>query len=232
MSYARGSVNITTDYMDVAMKIHGGNFLLSFLGGLSRANKRILSVCADSVMISLSYWGAFWIRLEYEWPFSDLHHWLLLAALIVFSISIFVRLGLYRAVLRYVSFRVLWTIALGATLSTIFLVLVAFYFSVLLPRTVSVIFFTFLILSVGGVRLFFRALLNTTTLARVQVIIYGAGASGRQLQMALLQGSEFYPVAFVDDDIAKQGCMIQNTLVYSSSQLSILIEHHGVKKYY
>lgn len=230
MRYARGYVNITTDYMDVAMKIHGGNFLLSFLGGLSRANKRILSVCADSVMISLSYWGAFWIRLEYEWPFSDLHHWLLLAALIVFSISIFVRFGLYRAVLRYVSFRVLWTIALGATLSTIFLVLVAFYFSVLLPRTVSVIFFTFLILSVGGVRLFFRALLNTTTLARVQVIIYGAGASGRQLQMALLQGSEFYPVAFVDDDIAKQGCMIQNTLVYPSSQLSILIEHHGVKK--
>ncbi|MGL5119238.1 MAG: polysaccharide biosynthesis protein [Plesiomonas shigelloides] len=212
------------------MKIHGGNFLLSFLGGLSRANKRILSVCADSVMISLSYWGAFWIRLESEWPISNLHHWFLLAALIVFSINIFVRLGLYRAVLRYVSFRVLWTIALGATLSTIFLVLVAFYFNVFLPRTVSVIFFTFLILFVGGVRLFFRALLNTTTLARVQVIIYGAGASGRQLQMALLQGSEFYPVAFVDDDIAKQGCMIQNTLVYPSSQLSILIEHHGVKK--
>ena len=44
---------------------------------------------------------------------------------------------------------------------------------------------------VGGVRLFFRALLNTTRLARTQVLIYGAGSSGRQLQVALLQGNEF-----------------------------------------
>lgn len=212
------------------MKAHGGNFLFNFLGGLSRAHKRIISVCADSIMISLTYWGAFWIRLEDEWPLSNVRHWFLLAALILFSISIFVRLGLYRAVLRYVSFRVLWTIALGAALSTTFLVLAAYYLNVFLPRTVSAIYFTFLVFFIGGVRLFFRALLNTTTLSRIQVIIYGAGVSGRQLQMALLQGSEFYPVAFVDDDISKQGCLIQNTLVYSSSQLPILIEHHGVKK--
>ena len=80
---------------------------------------------------------------------------------------------------------------------------------------------------VGGVRLFFRALLNTTRLARTQVLIYGAGSSGRQLQVALLQGNEFYPVAFVDDDPAKQGCVIQGCTVYNSAQLPTLIDHHG-----
>ena len=211
-------------------RLPSGSWLLTGLGSLSRTSKRVVSVAVDMLLITLTYWGAYWIRLEHSWPIDSPHHWALLGAIIIVSISLFVRLGLYRAVLRYVSFRVLWTISLGAFLSTCFFVISAFYFDILLPRTVSVIYLSFLVLLVGGVRLFFRALLNTTRLARTQVLIYGAGSSGRQLQMALLQGNEFYPVAFVDDDLAKQGCVIQGCTVYNSSQLPILIDHHGVQK--
>ncbi|MGL5391082.1 MAG: polysaccharide biosynthesis protein [Shewanella sp.] len=206
------------------------NWLLTGLGSLSRTCKRAISVAVDMLLITMTYWGAYWIRLEHNWPIDSPHHWALLGAIIIVSISVFVRLGLYRAVLRYVSFRVLWTISLGAFLSTCFFVLSAFYFDIFLPRTVSVIYLSFLVLLVGGVRLFFRALLNTTRLARTQVLIYGAGSSGRQLQMALLQGNEFYPVAFIDDDPAKQGCVIQGSTVYHSAQLPTLIDHHGVQK--
>ena len=208
----------------------GGGWLLTCLGSLSRARKRTISVAVDSLLISVAYWGAYLIRLELRWPIDSPQHWALLGGIILVSISLFVRLGLYRAVLRYVSFRVLWTISLGAFLSTCFFVISAFYFDIFLPRTVSVIYLSFLVLLVGGVRLFFRALLNTTRLARTQVLIYGAGSSGRQLQMALLQGNDFYPVAFVDDDPAKQGCVIQGCTVYHSAQLPTLIDHHGVQK--
>lgn len=208
----------------------GGSWLLTCLGSLSRASKRAISVAVDTLLITMAYWGAYWIRLEHSWPIASPHHWVLLCAIIVLSISVFVRLGLYRAILRYVSFRVLWTISLGAFVSTSFFVISAFYFDIFLPRTVSVIYLSFLVLMVGGVRLFFRALLNTTRLARTQVLIYGAGSSGRQLQVALLQGNEFYPVAFVDDNPAKQGCVIQGCTVYNSAQLPTLIDHHGVKK--
>lgn len=208
----------------------GGSWLLTCLGSLSRASKRTISVAVDSLLISVAYWGAYLIRLELRWPIDSPQHWALLGGIILVSISVFVRLGLYRAVLRYVSFRVLWTISLGAFLSTCFFVISAFYFDIFLPRTVSVIYLSFLVLLVGGVRLFFRALLNTTRLARTQVLIYGAGSSGRQLQMALLQGNDFYPVAFVDDDPAKQGCVIQGCTVYNSAQLPTLIDHHGVQK--
>ncbi|UCA10517.1 nucleoside-diphosphate sugar epimerase/dehydratase [Aeromonas enteropelogenes] len=208
----------------------GGHWLLTCLGSLSRTSKRAVSVMVDMLLISISFWGAYWIRLERDWPIDNTHHWMLLGAIIVISIALFVRLGLYRAVLRYVSFRVLWTISLGAFLSTCFFVMTAFYFDVFLPRTVSVIYLSFLVLLVGGVRLFFRALLNTARLARTQVLIYGAGSSGRQLQVALLQGNEFFPVAFVDDDPAKQGCVIQGCTVYNSAQLQTLINEHGVQK--
>jgi FlaA1/EpsC-like NDP-sugar epimerase len=99
----------------------------------------------------MAYWGAYWIRLEHSWPIASPRHWALLCAIIVLSISVFVRLGLYRAILRYVSFRVLWTISLGAFVSTSFFVISAFYFDIFLPRTVSVIYLSFLVLMVGGV---------------------------------------------------------------------------------
>ena len=208
----------------------GGSWLLACLGSLSRTSKRAVSVTVDIFLVGISFWGAYWIRLERGWPIDSPKHWALLGAIVVVSIGLFIRLGLYRAVLRYVSFRVLWTISLGAFLSTCFFVVAAFYFDIFLPRTVSVIYLSFLVLLVGGARLFFRALLNTTRLARTQVLIYGAGSSGRQLQVALLQGNEFFPVAFVDDDPAKQGCVIQGCTVYSSNQLPTLIYQHGVQK--
>lgn len=137
--------------------IPGGNWLLMCLGSLSRASKQAVSVIVDIILITMAFWGAYWIRLERGWPIDSPHHWALLSAIIAVSIGLFIRLGLYKA-LRYVSFRVLWTISLGAFLSASFFVISAFYFDIFLPRTVPIIYFSFLVLLVGGVRLFFRAL--------------------------------------------------------------------------
>ncbi|TPG64830.1 polysaccharide biosynthesis protein [Ewingella americana] len=205
-------------------------YLLEFLGSMSRFGKRFISVIADISMITLAYWGGFWVRLDDAFPITSIKHWILLIALSLFSVLVFARLGLYRAVLRFVSFRVLWTIAVGTGASTLFLVMSAFYFSVFLPRTVTIIYFAFMMLFVGGVRLFFRALLNITRVVRTPVIIYGAGAAGHQLQMALLQGKEFYPVAFVDDDPATHGYQLQGTSVFPPSQIPALLQRHHAEK--
>ena len=140
------------------------------------------------------------------------------------------RLGLYRAVLRYVGFKVLWTVSLGVLLSTMSLVMLAFFMEVPLPRTVSVIYFAFSVLLVGGARLFFRALVVRGKQQRVAVLIYGAGSSGRQLQLALNQGQEYLPVAFVDDDPALVKAVIQGINVYSADSIEKLIENFDIKK--
>ena len=197
---------------------------------MSRTQKRLLSVIVDAFLLSIAYWGSFWVRLDRGIPLHDSKNWMLLGFLIPVSIFIFMRFGLYRAVLRYVSFKVLWTILLGMSLSTGFLILFAFFFDVFLPRTVSIIYFSFSIILIGGIRLLCRALLNVTRLTREPVIIYGAGSSGRQLKMALYQGDEFYPVAFVDDDPKTHGCVIQGTTTYSPNDLDWLIRNYDVKK--
>lgn len=204
--------------------------MFTFVNTWSRTQKRLVSVVADCFLISLAYWGAFWVRLDTDLPIYNWANWALLGLLIPVSIGCFIRIGLYRAVLRYVSFRVLWTITLGMAFSTIFLVLSAFYFSVFLPRTVSVIYFTLAMLLIGGVRLVARSLINATRLTRTPVIIYGAGAAGRQLQRALYQGLDFYPVAFIDDDPSLQGLSLYGLSVNNPNDLARLISRHHVEK--
>jgi len=111
--------------------------LTSFLA-IPRAHKRVISICADMVLLSLAFWGGYWVRLDANIPLQSVIHWQMLVLLLPITIVIFMRLGLYRAVLRYVGFKVLWTVSLGVLLSTMSLVMLAFFMEVPLPRTVSV----------------------------------------------------------------------------------------------
>lgn len=198
--------------------------------GLPRFYKRFISVCVDGLLISAAFWGGYWVRLDTAMPIHSIRHWELLALLILVTVFVFARLGLYRAILRYVGFKVLWTVSIGVFISTISLVSLAFFFEIALPRTVSVIYFAFAILLIGGVRLFFRMLVNRGKGSRVPVLIYGAGSSGRQLQLALNQGQEFIPVAFVDDATHLRKALIQGINVYTPDMTGELIARFGVKK--
>jgi FlaA1/EpsC-like NDP-sugar epimerase len=204
--------------------------MLNYFLCLSRALKRVVSVAIDTLLISIAFWGGYWVRLDTEVPIFSLHHWSLLCVLIPITVFIFAKLGLYRSVLRYVGFKVLWTVSLGVFLSSLALVLLSFYWVIPLPRTVSIIYFAFAVLLIGGTRLLFRALIGSYNNKRVPVLIYGAGSSGRQLQLALNQGQEFCPVAFVDDDLNLRKTLIQGINVYEPKSIAKLIERFDVKK--
>ncbi|WFC12822.1 polysaccharide biosynthesis protein [Aeromonas salmonicida] len=204
--------------------------MLTYFLGIPRLYKRMICVLADTLLLSLAFWGGYWVRLDAKIPLQSSLHWQMLALLLPVTVIIFIRLGLYRAVLRYVGFKVLWTVSLGVFMSTMSLVMLAFFMEVPLPRTVSVIYFSFAVLLVGGVRLFFRALVNGGKHQRTAVLIYGAGASGRQLQVALNQGKEFFPVAFIDDEPTLQKTVIQGINVYSPDWAGELIQRFDIKK--
>lgn len=204
--------------------------MLNYILNLSRPVKRMVSLLTDSVLIMLSFWGGYWVRLDTETPLTSAEHWLFLAAIIPLTLVVFIKAGLYRAVLRFVSFRVLWTVGLGVLFSTGFLVLFAFYGDIFLPRSVPVIYFSFALILVGGARLFFRMIYQQTKGSRTPVVIYGAGASGRQLHLSLNQGNEYFGVGYVDDDPKLTRTYIQGLEVFAPDELEDLVEKHEVKK--
>lgn len=187
-------------------------------------------VAIDFFLLLIAFWGAFWIRMDISAPYTSYEHWKLLACLIAITVFIFIKMGLYRTVLRYVTAKIFVTVLFGMCISTLFLITMAYFFDIFLPRAVPIIYFAFSLLFICGSRLFFRMMLTYAVRGRIPVIIYGAGASGRQLLTALRQVDEYFPVAFVDDNPLLSKVVIHGVTVYPRKSLDKLIPRYGIKK--
>lgn len=198
---------------------------------MPRSQKRVVSLFVDSIFIMVAFWLAFLLRLDSTAVLKNNHTWILLAIVLPLSLLSFVKLGLYRAVLRYMNMQAMWAIIAGVVLSTVYLTVLSFFLSAPVPRTVPFIYASFCILFVGGARLAVRAVVGQITMRRKEgVIIYGAGSAGRQLATALANGPEYSPVAFIDDDPKKHLSLIQGVCVYPPSQISEIAKQKCVNK--
>ena len=125
----------------------------------------------------------------------------------------------------------IWAIVLGTVITTVSLVLLAFFMGVDIPRTMPFIFAWLCLLTVGGARVFVRALIGKmTTSKKESVIIYGAGSAGRQLATALGAGPEYFVSAFIDDDVTKHGSIIQGIPVVEFKGIYELINKRKASK--
>ncbi len=105
------------------------NTLRTALLGLPRRKKRMIQVAADIVVVWVVLWLAFVVRLgvdEMINPFRD-HLWLFIAAPIV-AIPLFIRFGMYRAVMRYFGNDALIAIIKAVSLSSLILGVVVYWY--------------------------------------------------------------------------------------------------------
>lgn len=204
---------------------------LQCIFSLPRNQKRLVSLLIDSIFLVVAFWGALLVRLDDITVLSNSAYWSIISLVLPFSLVIFVKLGLYRAVLRYMGVHAIVAILVGVTISTISLVLVSFYAEVNIPRTVPLIYIAFALVLIGGSRSLVRSFVGSgITRSGEHVIIYGAGVSGRQLLTSLVLSHEYHPFAFVDDDVSLHGTVIQGVYVHSPSIIKKLIKQKTVTK--
>lgn len=183
----------------------------------------------DALIIPILLWVSFSLRLQTPYQVPD-HQWILFIAAPIISIPVFIRLGLYRAVIRYLGQKALWTIVQSVSLTTILwavLAVVVTHYSGM-PRSVLPIFWSLNILAIGSVRMIIRHVYLRPTKGTGRALIWGAGSAGCQLAGALRYGREVVAVAFVDDDPNIQGQEIGGLRVFPPSALQHLIEQYGV----
>ncbi len=87
--------------------------LFKLLINLPRPQKRLVSLCIDTVFIFTAFWLAFILRLDNLAEFHDSKTWVLFFTVLPLSLLTFVKLGLYRAVLRYLNSQAVWAILAG-----------------------------------------------------------------------------------------------------------------------
>src|SRR6185295_16512554 len=98
---------------------------LQLITELPRSTKRFIMVVADVVMIPLALYTAITLRLgTVDHDFGS-RGWLYVVVLLT-SLPVFARLGLYRAVTRYIGARAVLAVFAGVTLSVALVTLLNF----------------------------------------------------------------------------------------------------------
>ena len=217
--------------------------LRKWMVGLPRRYKRVLQLLVDVLLVWASLWLAFIVRLGVERPvdpFGD-YAWLFLIAPVI-AIPVFMRLGMYRAVMRYFGNEALLTIFKAVSLSALLLTVYVYLYrpDVLVPRSLIFNYWWLSLLMTGGLRLFMRQyFMGDWFLAgqyvpflrqndeQIKVAVYGGGSAGNQLVSALRMGKGMRPVAFIDDDESLTKRVIAGLKVYKSGDITRLIEETG-----
>ncbi|PTO51490.1 nucleoside-diphosphate sugar epimerase [Vibrio splendidus] len=204
---------------------------LNFIWHLSRVHKRVISVTIDTFFILFSLHAALWTRLGDVRFLNDSDNLLLIGLTVTSTVLIFTKIGLYRAVLRYLTFQALFVVTSGAILSALALAVFAYYFQEPIPRTVPIIYGAYLALLCGGSRLVVRNLVATTSKdPREEVLIYGAGSGGRQLAVALRASENYRIRAFIDEDKTLVNTMILGLPVIELDKSEALINKYATSK--
>ncbi|WP_426190895.1 polysaccharide biosynthesis protein [Pseudomonas sp. NFXW11] len=214
---------------------------------LSRRQKRVLQVITDILLVWVALWMAFVVRLGFDDlnnPFI-VHFWLFASAPVI-AIPLFVRFGMYRAVMRYFGNDALIAIVKAVTLSALILALVVYLYSnhqTVVPRSIVFNYWWLSMVMIGGLRLAMRQYFLGDWFTAAQhmpfasrddglpkVAVYGAGAAGNQLIAALRLGRMMRPVAFIDDDSNIADRMIAGLKVYKPKHLQQMIDETGAEE--
>ena len=219
----------------------------AYLVGLPRRQKRVLQLITDVLVVWFALWMAFVVRLGVDEMINPvaMHLWLFICAPVV-AIPLFIRFGMYRAVMRYFGNDALIALIKAVSLSSLILGVVVYWYSNhqnVVPRSIIFNYWWLSLIMVGGLRLGMRQYFLGDWFAAAQhvpftnredglprVAIYGAGAAGNQLVAALRMGRVMRPVAFIDDDASISDRIISGLQVYKPKHIQRMIDATGAQE--
>lgn len=197
---------------------------------LPRSIKRGVVMCCDVLICALSVWLSFGLRLD-QWGHFQGQQWMVLIAVIGFSLPLFISFGLYRAIFRYVGSAAL------SSMARVFILYSGLFFCVFtligvddVPRSIGVIQPMLLFIGIGTSRYFVRYWLGSINnvqksfhRAQPVALIYGVGSAGRQLASGITSNKEMLVKGFIDDDPHLQGSTVNGISVYPNTDVQELI---------
>lgn len=211
--------------------LRSGVVALEKLIELPRNIKQALLLSLDMIFVNAAMWSAIALRHGHTQFFIGPVEIACAVIATVISAVIFLRLGLYRAVIRFMGQQAIWAIIRGVSYSTLVLGAAVFFSQATVPRSLPFIYWGLALFFIGGSRLLVRAYYQDKLYTNCEkVIIYGAGESGRLLLSAIGHGDQFRAVCFVDDDERLQRSVIHGVQVMSPTRIEALIEEHEVSQ--
>ena len=199
--------------------------------------KRVLMISLDTGALLFAIWASYAIRLSIWTPTITDERLLLAVFAPIVAVPVFIRMGLYRSVIRDLPEAAIWTILKAMLIATMSWVIIIFLMEMagqgIVPRSVPFLYFVLGTLLIGGMRFAAKwVLMAGTGLRRNEepVFIYGAGPTAAQLARALKGHGNRYVMGLIDDDPADHGRDIGGYRVFPSKDLPSLIDRYGIKE--
>lgn len=198
---------------------------------LPRYQKQILAAAFDFFCLPLIFLVSLLLDNGSSTPPASQMQFAMVSGIL--SIPLFIRLGLYRAVIRYIDHQIIVTVLTGVAQSVAAMAIAyAAVFTTVPSPTLFCIYGLNTILYLLASRFAARGYFLGERRARLRaqpVLIYGAGTAGNALASALMAAGEYFPVGFVDDNPQVQDTTIAGIKVYGPDAMPRLLAKHGIK---
>ena len=199
---------------------------------LPRYAKRIIAIIIDIGLCIFCTWLAFYLRLE---QFVKINEATALAVEIsvLLAIPIFWLMGLYKTIYRFAGSSIIFTVFVATfTYSLIYFAVIGIYVIPGIPRSIGIIQPILLFLAISATRIIIKLIFannNKKSKNKTNVLIYGAGSSGRQLLTSLENNLEMKVVGFLDDNPQYHRQTILGQTVHNPLNIEKIIEKKNIE---
>ena len=200
------------------------------MNGFSRL---FLLMASDALLINLSIIMAYLLRFEsFNFFSSYLIQYYIISPIIVATYLIcFYLMKLYKRVWAYASIGELFAIVQSVTLGTLAVIAMTYLMESLMPRSIALSSWAFIVLTVGSSRLVWRVMRDhkkNNGRQGKRTLIIGAGDAGVMVARELKNhDSGLLPVGFIDDDVYKQRLSVLGLPVLGTRERIL----YAVKRY-
>ena len=144
---------------------------------------------------------------------------------IIIALPIFWIFGMYRIIFRYTDLSIILNVFKATIIYGILYFLIISLINILnVPKSIGILQPMIFFFGVIASRLIIKILFNSNNIflkssVKKNVLVYGAGAAGRQLVTALENSLEFDVLGFLDDNDLLVGKILLGQKIYSPNQL-------------
>jgi len=205
----------------------------------SSHRKRIIVVCIDLLIIVICYSLAFMLRFEFDIPNSFFLTMLKTLPLIIFlRLSCFWLFGLYRGIWRFASTEDLISILKASTTSSMLIVFILYLINQFTgyPRSVFIIDWLLLVITIGGFRFSIRLskeiMISSKDLGK-RTLIVGAGGAGESILHEMIKNRKlaYNPIGLIDDDSLKKGRKLHGIEVLGGRKdIPAIVKNYGIEE--
>ena len=214
-----------------------------FLLSSSRGFKVFIAATSDFVSLLIATFFALLVSQTDLSLINSAEYFLRLLLVPFITVTVFYAIGVYRSIIRYIDFSVVYLI-LSSILISFSLILFIKYlyiylsgisnlFPILNSNLITLYGWLFglsnAFILILGSRILANYLLSDNS-SEKKVVIYGAGSAGIQLASALRVSSEMQPVAFIDNNSSLHGTFLGGIKVVHPKKLQRLVNKSKVNE--